>query len=251
MENSELFKTIEQLKETLTEISSARQQVIDTVSAYAQTQKEIHSYTKNLKEIEDALSQLISLLQNNKITIEHQSSSVVSNLKKSCDIVLTKTKDELATASHKYTEDTAANIELMRKQIERFDHIMEKADQLASRIQTSVSSQIQTVNEAMIGTTASLSNLERSLEKQEAMLESFSTNSSSIADDIAKINVLCNNSQNSVKSYCNNLQASIDFLNKESKNLQQTVSSETQKNKYLCVAILIGVIISIILKFVV
>ena len=44
MENNTLFKTIEQLKETLTDISSARQQVTDTVTAYALTQKEIHSY---------------------------------------------------------------------------------------------------------------------------------------------------------------------------------------------------------------
>ena len=80
MENNELFKTIEQLKETLAEISSARQQVSDTVSAYAQTQTEIHSYAKHLMEIENVLSKLISLLQNNEVTIEQQSSSVISNL---------------------------------------------------------------------------------------------------------------------------------------------------------------------------
>ena len=280
MENNELFKTIEQLKETLAEISSARQQVSDTVSAYAQTQTEIHSYTKHLMEIENVLSKLISLLQNNEVTIEQQSSSVVSNLKKSCDTILSKTKDGLATVSHKFAEDTTANIDFMGKQIEKFNHIIENAGQLTSRvelistetkklvslitvlqkdfsssqtvqndninrIQSSLSGQLQTANGTLKGIVASFSKQETILEQQGGILESLSIN------DITKLNVLCGNIQDSVKSYYNDIQTSIDFLKKESERLQQTVYKEAKSNRYFCITIIIGIIISIILLFVV
>lgn len=267
MENNELFKTIEQLKETLAEISSARQQVSDTVSAYAQTQTEIHSYTKHLMEIENVLSKLISLLQNNEVTIEQQSSSVVSNLKKSCDTILSKTKDGLATVSHKFAEDTTANIDFMGKQIEKFNHIIENAGQLTSRvelistetkklvslitvlqkdfsssqtvqndninrIQSSLSGQLQTANGTLKGIVASFSKQETILEQQGGILESLSISCNTIVNDITKLNVLCGNIQDSVKSYYNDIQTSIDFLKKESERLQQTVYKEAKSNRY-------------------
>lgn len=286
MANNELFKTIEQLKETLAEISSARQQVSDTVSAYAQTQMEIHSYTKNLMEIENVLSKLVSLLQNNEVTIEQQSSSVISNLKKSCDTVLSKTKDGLAIVSHKFAEDTAANIDFIGKQIEKFNHIIENAGQLTSqvelistetkklvslitvlqkdllssqtvqndninRIQSSLSDQIRTVNGTLKGIAASFSKQEAGLEQQESILESLSISCDTIANDITKLNVLCGNIQDSIKSYCNNLQTSIDFIKNETEKLQQSVCKETKNNRYLIITILIGIIISIILQFII
>lgn len=286
MGNNELFKTIEQLKETLAEISSARQQVSDTVSAYAQTQTEIHSYTKHLMEIENVLSKLISLLQNNEVTIEQQSSSVISNLNKSCDTILSKTKDGLAAVSHKFAEDTTANIDFMDKQIEKFNHIIENAGQLTSRvelistetkklvslitvlqkdfsssqtvqndninrIQSSLSGQLQTANGTLKGIVASFSKQETILEQQGAILESLSISCNTIVNDITKLNVLCGNIQDSVKSYCNNIQTSIDFLKKESEELQQTVYKEAKSNRYLCIRIMIGIIISIILQFVI
>lgn len=286
MENNELFKSIEQLKETLAEISSARQQVSDTVSAYAQTQKKIHSYTKNLMEIENVLSKLVSLLQNNEVTIKQQSSSVISNLKKSCDTVLSKTEDELTTVSHKFAEDTAANIDSMGKQIEEFNHVIENAGQLTSRmelistetnkmvslitvlqndlsssqtvqndnisrIQSSLSDQIQIANGTLKGLVDSFKKQETGIEQHKSKLESLSINCNTIANDITKLNVLCGNIQDSIKFYCNNLQTSIDFIKNETEKIQQSVCKGTKNNKYLNIAILIGIIISIILQFII
>lgn len=44
MENNELFQTIEQLKNTLSDVASARQQVEDVISAYTHTNTEINTY---------------------------------------------------------------------------------------------------------------------------------------------------------------------------------------------------------------
>ena len=136
MENNTLFKTIEQLKETLTDISSARQQVTDTVTAYALTQKEIHSYAKHLKDIENALAELITLLQNNNTAIEQQTESAVSNLNRSCDQILNKTKSELSNATKKFTSDTVENINTLNRQAEKFNHIIDSANQLTHNIDT-------------------------------------------------------------------------------------------------------------------
>ena len=286
MENNELFKTIEQLKETLAEISSARQQVSDTVSAYAQTQTEIHSYTKHLMEIENVLSKLISLLQNNEVTIEQQSSSVISSFKKSCDTAVSKTEDGLAAVSHKFAEDTAANIGFMSKQIEKFDSIIENAGQLTSRvelistetkklvslitvlqrdlsssqtvqnenisrIQSSLSDQIGTTNGTLKDIVASFFKQEAGREQQESILESLSISCNAIANDITELNILCGNIQDSIKSYYNNLQTSIDFIKRETEKLRQYVCREAKNNRYLSVTVLIGIIISIMLQFII
>lgn len=83
MKNNELFQSIEHLKETLSDVASAREQVSETVKAYSQTQKEIRLYIDNLNKIEVAISSLITLFQNNKVVVDQQSTNAVNNLKTS------------------------------------------------------------------------------------------------------------------------------------------------------------------------
>lgn len=71
MANDELFKTIEQLKKTLSDVSSARQQVTDTVNAYEKTSIEIKLYADNLKAIEESVKSLTASLQSCEDTFEN------------------------------------------------------------------------------------------------------------------------------------------------------------------------------------
>ena len=288
MENNELFKAIEQLKETLTEISSARQQVNDTVTAYAQTQSELHSYTENLASIENVLSNLIVLLQNNKVLIEQQSSSVVSNLKDSCDLVLSKTKDELSVISQKFAKDTIVNIDAMKGQLEKFNNVIEKTGKLTdkvdkisadiiqlvssttalqkdfvtsqaaqdmvidniSRTQNSVSSQLKTINGTSKDIVVSLSKQENALEQQGEMLEVLSTCSNAISDNIIKLNTICVDIQNSAKLIQTNFHTSIEGVRKDLECAKQDIFQKIKNNQNISIIVLIVVIISIILQLV-
>ena len=254
MGNNELFKTIEQLKETLAEISSARQQVSDTVSAYAQTQTEIHSYTKNLMEIENVLSKLVSLLQNNEVIIGQQSETAISKLETSCNVVLDRTKVELSTISQKFAENASVNIEGMNKQIEKFSHIIEKTHQLTSKVDI-ISSEIRELTSLIV---TLQKNLALSLTTQDKIIDDINRNqnfisdqlqtvNNAIANDIAKLNVLCSDIQNFVKSYYSNLQVYIENIRKAIEDTQQNICRETKINRYLEVVILIAIIISVAL----
>ena len=55
--NNNLYQTIEELKNTLENIDSARKQVSDTVAAYSATQSGVQDYVDKLCGIESALKQ--------------------------------------------------------------------------------------------------------------------------------------------------------------------------------------------------
>ena len=88
--NNDLYQTIEELKNTLVNIDSARKQVRDTVAAYSATQSGIQNYVDKLHDIENALKQLVALLQNNKVIIEQQVSSAIVNLQTTCTEITTR-----------------------------------------------------------------------------------------------------------------------------------------------------------------
>ncbi len=135
MENNELFQTIEQLKNTLSDVSSAREQVTETVRAYSQTQEEIHSYVTNLEQIEKSITSIICLLQNNKIVIDQQSQNAVNNLKTSCDTVISHAKNEFSSTAQSFADDTSRNVASMTSQIDRFDRTIEKANTLTNKVE--------------------------------------------------------------------------------------------------------------------
>lgn len=214
MENNELFKTIEQLKETLTEVSSARQQVSDTVSAYAQIQAEIRSYTENLIGMENALSGLIALLQNQKADIEEQSESAVSKIRTSCDGILEQMKAELSATSQKFAENTATHTNAIDRQIGKLSHMTENISQIADEVKTISAETLKLVSQ----TTA-------------------------LQKDLAY-------AQNSIKSYYNNLHASLDNIQMELEKQQRSIDKGTKLNRYLCAIILILTVIHITLQLI-
>ena len=135
MENNEMLIALEQLKTTLKEISSARQQVTDTVSAYNQTQSEIESYIQNLIGIENGLNNIIALLQRNKVVIDNQSQEAVANLKKSCDKIITDASNSLTKLSDKFSDITKKKTNALTVQVDRFESTIKRANNISSTIE--------------------------------------------------------------------------------------------------------------------
>lgn len=132
MENNELFQTIEQLKNTLSDVASARQQVEDVVSAYTHTNTEINSYIENFERIEVLISAVIELLSNNKTAIEQQLISVVGDFKQSCTSIVGDIKQKLAASTKQFDVEASRNIVNMTKQIKSLETIVDNAAQLTS-----------------------------------------------------------------------------------------------------------------------
>ncbi|MDY5685712.1 MAG: hypothetical protein SPF40_05490 [Prevotella sp.] len=134
MENN-LYKTIEDIKNALSDVSSARQQVSDTVASYSKTQEYIQDYVNNLNTIEDSLNQLVSLLQSNKTVINQQSSVAIENLKSTCNEVVENTKSELSDVSRNFSKKLNSDIKVMSKHIELFNDTIKKTDTLTSNVE--------------------------------------------------------------------------------------------------------------------
>ena len=188
MSNNELFKTIEQLKETLIGISSARQQVSETVAAYAQTQEKVHSYTENLIGIEHALSKLITLLQNNKVVIGQQSIAAISNLESSCDTLLDRTKAELSATSRKFAEHIAANLDVMANEAEKFGNTIKDACQFTSKVEV--------ISDDVVKLISLITVLQQELSSSQAAQDKMIDN---INNEILELKLVLNNSTDAIK----------------------------------------------------
>lgn len=132
MENNELFQTIEQLKNTLSDVASARQQMEDVISAYTHTNTEINFYIENFERIEVAISAVIELLSNNKTAIEQQLISIVGDFKQSCTSIIGDIKKELTTSTKQFDIETNQNIVHMTKQIKSLETVVNNAVKLTS-----------------------------------------------------------------------------------------------------------------------
>lgn len=132
MENNELFQVIEQLKNTLSDVASARQQVEDVISAYTHTNTEIKFYIENFERIEVGISAVIELLSNNKVAIEQQATAIVSEFKKSCTSIVEDIKKELTATVGQFDVEVNRNIFNITVQIKSLETVVDNAAKLAS-----------------------------------------------------------------------------------------------------------------------
>ena len=146
--NNNLYQTIEELKNTLENIDSARKQVSDTVAAYSATQSGIQDYVDKLCGIESALKQLVALLQNNKVIIEQQASSAIANLQTTCTEITAKISEEQEATALSFSERLNSKIQEIDRQVSTFDNSVKRAESLAKNIKEisdNVANVVQTV----------------------------------------------------------------------------------------------------------
>ncbi len=257
MKNNELFQTLEQLKETLSDVASARKQVSETVKAYDLTQNEIRSYIGNLNQIEVAISSLITLFQDNKVVLEQQSTNAVNNLKTSCDTILNHAKNEFADTSQRFSEATDKNLSTMSTLIERFDLSIDTANTLTNKVEATakeVSGLIDSVKILLeslvnsqrsqydaIGTVSkNQEDIKVSLLKQEEILQghthtletignSISENSDSIRKDLSTLYSV-------VATSLSSLNTSIDGLNSSLNRASAKITKGANINRGLIIA---------------
>ena len=218
MENNELFQTIERLKESLSDVESARHQVSETVSAYKGTQVEINSFVSKLQQIEHSLSGLIALLQNNKVLIEQQASQSVEVLCASCEEVITQTKSSLSSSSTAFTEQNKKAVDELNAQITRLHETIDKTSAL--------SNEVQKTSNAVASLIASVGTLQTELaSSQQAQDKAISEIDTSQKD--------MSNQLSATDSTINNIVTSLNGQDNSLAQLSQSLSAANSKLKGL------------------
>lgn len=267
MKNNELFLTIEHLKDTLSDVASAREQVSETVKAYGQTQAEISSYISNLKQIEAAISSLITLLENHKSVVDSQSANAIDNLKHTCDAVVSQTKSELASTSQRFSDDTRKKLSEFSSQIQRFDQSIDEANKLTNKVEVT-SREVSELNGSVKTFQVSLSSFQESQakaidcisQKQDVANSSLSKQEETLAQHSQALDVMgksiYSNTTSIVEGLSSTIAASTNSLNKSIKELKETLdvnsaqnAKEIKMNRWLIiVAFIILAILNLIFK---
>lgn len=285
MENNELFQTIEQLKNTLSDVASARQQVEDVISAYTHTNTEINSYIENLERIEVAISAVIELLSNNKTAIEQQLTSIVGDFKQSCTSIVSYIKKELAASTKQFDIEASRNIINLTMQIKSLEAVMDNVAKLTSiaeiisdstnKIVDSVNAVKQELNTSQknqdeaiknVGNTQIsvlnhvqsssklLDNINKSLLEQEKLLvtqrESLDIHSNSARqalDALSANTIKIGTLCDNIKTSISHTQQAIDSLKKAVEENSVRMSKENKINRWL---LILCFIILVIIHFV-
>lgn len=246
----EPYKTIEELKDTLSDISSARKQVSDTVNAYIKTQEDIQKYINNLDGIERCLNKLVLLLQNNKTVIDQQSSTAVANFQTTCDKVVENTKSELSEVSDFFSEKLNSNLRVMSKHVETFDDTIKKAATLANNVEklsnevTNLMSSVKTLQQE----------LSASQKEQDDVLKHIDENIQSLYEDNIQKIALVQKSIEQVKTMGDNIigklgniqqtiRKSFETMASKINTTQENINKEIKINRYIEIAILVFICI--------
>lgn len=278
MENNELFQTIEQLKNTLSDVASARQQVEDVISAYTHTNAEINSYIENFERIEVAIFAVIELLSNNKTAIEQQLSSVVDEFKQSCTSIVGDIKKELAISTKQFDVETSRNIVNIAKQIKSLETVVDNATKLTSiaeiisnstnkivdsikqelntsqkiqddaikhigDTQMSVLHQVQSSKTLLDNITQSLLEQEKLLVAQGQNLDIHSNSTRQALDVLSTSTIQIKNLCDNIKSSISHTQQAIESLKKVVEDNSVRISKENKINRWLLVLCFIILII--------
>lgn len=216
--NNDLYQTIEELKNTLANIDSARKQVSDTVAAYSATQSGMQDYVDKLCYIENALKQLVSLLQNNKVIIEQQASSAIANLQTTCNEITTRIQKEQEAMSLSFSEKLNSRIQEIDRQVSTFDYFVKRAESLAKNIKETsdnVANVVQTIKVIR-------QELSSSQKEQDVVLDRIEGNVSSLMASCSESTKALNNEINSKATI---LQNDLGQLKDSNENIIQKLAN--------------------------
>lgn len=266
--NNDLYQTIEDLKNTLENIDSARKQVSDTVAAYSATQSGIQDYVDKLCGIESALKQLVALLQNNKVIIEQQASSAISTLQTTCAEIIAKIQKGQENVSLSFSEKLNLGIQEIDRQVNTFDNSVKRAESLAKNIKEisdNVANVVQTVK--VIRQELSFSQNEQDVVlgridgNVSSLMSSCSESAKALNDEInSKATILRNDlgqlkdsNENIIQKLANNqhtILRSLDDLKNEISESKAEIEKQAKVNRNIGFATLALLVLLVILHFI-
>lgn len=266
--NNDLYQTIEELKNTLVNIDSARKQVSDTVAAYSATQSGIQNYVDKLHDIENALKQLLALLQNNKVIIEQQVSSAIVNLQTTCTEITTRIQKGQEAMSLSFSEKLSSRIQEIDKQVSVFDNSIKRAESLAKNIKDTsdnVANVVQTIKVMRQELSSSqkeqdvvLSRIEGNVsslmascsESVKALNDEINSKATNLRNDLGQLK---DSNENIIQKLANNQHTvlrSLDNLKNEISESKAKIEKQAKINRNIGFATLALLVLLVILHFI-
>ncbi len=218
----EQLRIIEQLRDSLSNINSARKQVDETVAAYKGAENELGTLAGNMRKIENALSDLVSVLNNKEVTLEQQSATALTQLQNACEKVIDNTKHELSSVSQGFKTST-------KDSIKELDAAVKTANTLKGRIETT----IEEISKLVDG----VSKLQKELKSSQSAQDKA----------INKISVSVSNITNTLSTHGNTLAQLNQTIQSYFEKLQM---SEMTNKKIIIISTVIIVVVQLVLKFI-
>lgn len=272
MENNELFQTIEQLKTTLSEISSAREQVEKTVKSSSDLLKVVEDYVASVRTLCVGLITMEDSWGDFGNDLRERYEKAISKLITSCSEIITAFRTDVVKIATEFKTQTEGTLSKFEEQNNTLSEKIKELGVLRDEIKTAIAV-IAPIKESL----AQLSkDLKESQEKQDVVLDDINQKVKDIpvtikgyTDKIVeKIDAVCQE----LKTLLDSTSTKIDLLNEKADNLKNATaqilsavqsSSETLTNAIISSKeetaksininrwiIIIGIIILSILQYV-
>ena len=257
----DINSALESLEKNLSELDSARSQVMQSVNASNDLLKMVTQYVAAVKKLVTSLEEWESFLRGRESEIHGEFGSAIANIKQMCTDIISAFKVDVNKATLDFKNDTDKTLE---KFTEQNDKLAEKVTELvALREQIKkTTGGIESVKSAL---NEILKELKDSQDEQDATLEDLKTKVSglnekidgvsgkadALASNVASLTTTGQNIDTLVQSSKNDIISTINEVKDEVISAIQESKAETLKsaniNRWLIVA---GIIILVILQFV-
>lgn len=267
---------LQRLEQNLNDLTSARQQVEDTVKASNELQKVVAEYVSSIETLCTRLKRWDADLGNRESSLSHEIESMVTQLTTSSTQIVSlfqkSVEDTTSEFSNKTNTEVTKFVEQNNKLAERVQElnklreeikkstgeiqaIKESSAQISKDLKESqegqdvllddIKTKVASVDTATQNIISSLESLNQSVTSG---FDNLSTRTDVIANDIAQLTSLCQSIKNATTAIGTSIQTSTSQIENKINEAKDAVSKATNINRWILIA---GIILMVILQFVI
>ena len=272
----DINSALQRLEQNLSDLTSAREQVMNTVQASNKLQETVAEYVSSIETLCSQLRRWDSDLGERESSLSHEIGNMISQLTSSCSQIVASFNNSVVETTSTFSNKTEAEI----------SKFVEQNDKLAERVQEmnafrnaikKATGEIQTIKEALQqisndlidsqdgqdavlneikekvnAISTSTSNIIQTLANLNQSLDTGFSNIDAKADtfisDIANLSNLCQSIQSATTSLGNSLKEATSQLEGKINETKESITKAASINRWLIIA---GIIILAILQFII
>lgn len=237
MESGEILTSLAKLEASLNEIKSAKEQVQQTVGAYASVQRQIGEYTTSLDTIAGSIKAIITDVQSQRTalneeaaglsaTLNAKAAEIITMQKTSSDAILDSLKTNLDATSDSFSSRCVGTVDAFKQnteaEIQRLDDNIETLRTCAANLNSlheNIKSTLNKIDEVKQDFSGLKQEMMASQEAQDTKLEAITT-------DIASLSAQQSSALTNLSRELKNAQ---DAQDKTIADLSTTISSLYEK----------------------
>ena len=236
MENIELFQALENLKKTLSEINSAKDQVDSIIQSFAGVQTTMTKYTNSIKPISTQLHEIISAIIDKQETLSVQAASILDSVNSTLNnnvVQLTQTCDSIKSSFENQTKKIS--VDFKKTILDEIDKLNVQNEKLGASIVeiSNVGENIKVAKSKIEEVALSVSDLKKEItlsqKSQDVELLKISKkigdSDSTTNTKLLEISNNVSNNYNDLISHINNISTSINKIIQYNSNFDSKVNT--------------------------